>query len=109
MATHKFAVGHTVRFSPDRGQEHEKGEFFKIVRLLPEAGGVLQYRVRSEIDNHERVVREDQLECKDRYANHCLEACARSLGPVWSKRRNLPDRCCAELGTPTIFAAIAAS
>ena len=39
MATHKFAVGHTVRFSPDRGQEHEKGEFFKIVRLLPEAGG----------------------------------------------------------------------
>ena len=61
MATHKFAVGHTVRFSPDRGQEHEKGEFFKIVRLLPEAGGVLQYRVKSEIDGHERVVREDQL------------------------------------------------
>ena len=61
MATHQFAVGHTVRFSPDPGQEHAKGGLFKIVRLLPETGDVLQYRVKSEIDGHERVVREDQL------------------------------------------------
>ena len=62
MATHKFAVGQTVRFSPDRDQEPAtKGELFKIVRLLPEAGGVPQYRVKSEIDGHERAVREDQL------------------------------------------------
>jgi hypothetical protein len=61
MATHKFAVGQAVRFSPDRGQEHEKGELFKIVRLLPEAENVVQYRVKSETDGHERVVREDQL------------------------------------------------
>ena len=62
MATHKFAVGQTVRFSPDRYQEPAtKGGLFKIVRLLPEAGGVLQYRVKSEIGGHERVVQEDQL------------------------------------------------
>jgi hypothetical protein len=62
MATHKFAVGQTVRFSPDRDQEPAtKGGLFKIVRLLPEAGGVIQYRVKSEIDGHEHVVREDQL------------------------------------------------
>ena len=62
MATHKFAVGQTVRFSPHRDQEPAtKGGLFKIVRLLPEAGGVPQYRVKSEIDGHERVVREDQL------------------------------------------------
>jgi hypothetical protein len=61
MATHKFAVGQAVRFSPDRGQEHAKGGLFKIVRLLPEAGDALQYRVKSETDGHERVVREDQL------------------------------------------------
>ena len=62
MATHKFAVGQTVRFSPDRDQEPAtKGGLFKIVRLLPEAAGVLQYRLKSEIDGHERVVREDQL------------------------------------------------
>ena len=62
MATHKFAVGQTVKFSPPRDQEPAtKGGLFKIVRLLPEAGGVLQYRVKSEIGGHERVVREDRL------------------------------------------------
>jgi hypothetical protein len=34
---------------------------FKVVRLLPEAASVLQYRVKSQLDGHERVVREDQL------------------------------------------------
>ena len=40
MATHRFAVGQQVRFSPVRGQEqeHTRGALFKIVRLLPEAG-----------------------------------------------------------------------
>ena len=61
MFTHKFAVAQTLRFSPDPGQEHAKGGLFKIVRLLPEAGNMLQYRVKSETDGHERVAREDQL------------------------------------------------
>ena len=61
MATHKFAVGQAVRFSPDRDQEHAKGGLFKIVRLLPEAENVLQYHVKSETGGHERVVQEDQL------------------------------------------------
>ena len=61
MAVHKFAVGQAVYFSPDRLQEHTKGEVFKIVRLLPEAGNARQYRVKSETNGHERVVREDQL------------------------------------------------
>ena len=61
MAIHKFAVGQTVRFSADPGQEHAKGGLFKIVRLLPEAGNMLQYRVKSGSDGHERVAREDQL------------------------------------------------
>ena len=63
MSNHRFAVGQAVRFSPDRGQEqeHSRGALFKIVRLLPEAGNALQYRVKSEIGGQERVVREDQL------------------------------------------------
>jgi hypothetical protein len=61
MVTHKFAVGQAVFFSPDRYQEHTKGARFKIVRLLPETANALQYRVKSETDGHERVVREDQL------------------------------------------------
>lgn len=64
MAAHKFAVGQSIRFTPDRYDQHQLAPAqrrFKIVRLLPEAGDVLQYRVKSQVDGHERVVREDQL------------------------------------------------
>ena len=61
MAAHKFAVGQTVVFSPDPQQLKPGQARFKIVRLLPEAASVLQYRVKSQADGHERVVREDQL------------------------------------------------
>jgi hypothetical protein len=63
MTTHKFAVGQEVSFLPDRDQrqQYTQGALFKIVRLLPDAGGALQYRVKSEVDARERVVREDQL------------------------------------------------
>ncbi len=61
MAPHKFAIGQKVRFSPDRQQLHSGQGWFNVVRLLPEAASVLQYRVQSLVDGHERVVREDQL------------------------------------------------
>ena len=61
MTTHKFAVGEAVSFSPDRGQEHIRGEQFEIVRLLPESRDAPQYRIKSQTNGHERVVREDQL------------------------------------------------
>ena len=64
MAAHKFAVGLTVRFSPDRNDRRQAAPAqgrFKIVRHLPESASVLQYRVKSQVDGHERVVREDQL------------------------------------------------
>jgi len=61
MPAHKFAVGQTVRFSPDRNQEHTARGSFKIVRLLPEESSVFQYRVKSQMDGNERVMREDQL------------------------------------------------
>jgi len=61
MTVHKFAVGQSVRFSPDRNQGVTVRGSFKIVRLLPEAASILQYRVKSQLDGHERVVGEDQL------------------------------------------------
>lgn len=62
MATHKFAVGQTLRFSPGIGGDNKAKGRYKVVRQLPETGGVPQYRIRNEIDGHERVVREDQTE-----------------------------------------------
>jgi hypothetical protein len=59
MATHKFAVGQALYFSP--GHRDGKGRY-KVVQQLPETGGIFQYRVKSETDGHERVVREDETE-----------------------------------------------
>jgi hypothetical protein len=61
MSAHKFAVGQVVRFTPDRGEHDRSQRQFKIVRLLPEMARICQYRVKSQLDGHERVVREDQL------------------------------------------------
>jgi len=61
VTAHKFSVGQIVRFSPDRQQTNSASGRFKVLRLLPEAASVLQYRVKSQTDGHERVVREDQL------------------------------------------------
>jgi hypothetical protein len=32
-----------------------------LFKIVPEAGNMLQHRVKSETDGHERIVREDQL------------------------------------------------
>jgi len=61
MTAPKFAIGQTVRFSPDRHQISSARGQLKVVRLLPEDASVFQYRVKSQSDGHERIVREDQL------------------------------------------------
>jgi hypothetical protein len=38
-----------------------RDETFVVTRQLPETGGVFQYHLKSEIDGHNRVAREDQL------------------------------------------------
>ena len=62
MATHKFAIGQSVRFTPNRNTDASARGAYTIVKRLPESEGVLQYHVKAKIDGRERVVREDQLE-----------------------------------------------
>jgi hypothetical protein len=62
MATHKFAVGQALYFSPGIGEQSTSKGRYKVVRQLPETGNMLQYRIKSEMDGQERVVREDQIE-----------------------------------------------
>ena len=62
MVTHKFAVGQTLYFSPGRGGDRNGKGRYRVVQQLPETGGIFQYRIKSEIDGHERVVREDETE-----------------------------------------------
>jgi hypothetical protein len=62
MATHKYAAGQSVRFSPSRGEDGSARGIYTIVVRLPEADNVPQYRIRAKTDGRERVVREDQLD-----------------------------------------------
>ena len=62
MTTHKFVVGHVLHFSPSLSKDSKSKGHYKVVRLLPESDNMLQYRIKSEIDGQERVVREDQIE-----------------------------------------------
>ena len=62
MAQHKYSIGQTVRFNPDRSMDASARGAYTIVRALPESGGTLQYRVKAKMNGQERVVREDQLE-----------------------------------------------
>jgi hypothetical protein len=61
MATHKFAAGQNVQFSPHRYEDHSARGSYTIVRLLPEEANTPQYRIKAKTDGRERVVREDQL------------------------------------------------
>jgi hypothetical protein len=60
--TSRFRSGQTVRIS--RGLLHKSaaGGEYKIVRQLPESSGEQQYRIKSEREPHERVVKESDLE-----------------------------------------------
>jgi hypothetical protein len=62
MAQHKYSVGQSVRFTPDRTTDQSARGAYTVVKKLPESGGVLQYHVKAKVDGRERVVREDQLE-----------------------------------------------
>ena len=65
MATHRFAVGQAVRFSPDRDQEqereHTRGRCSKSFACSPKRETRFSTNVKSEIDGKERVIRVDQL------------------------------------------------
>jgi hypothetical protein len=61
MATHKYAAGQSVRFSPHRYEDSSARGVYTIVTRLPEEGNIPQYRIKAKTDGRERVVREDQL------------------------------------------------
>jgi hypothetical protein len=61
MDYHKFAVGQTLLFSPAASEPVKVKGFYSVVRLMPPDNGDNQYRLKSDTDGHERVVRESQL------------------------------------------------
>jgi hypothetical protein len=61
MSEHKYRVGQAVEFFPDRGVEHKAKGHFKIVHLFLGEGNSPLYRIKHDVDGHERMVGEREL------------------------------------------------
>src|ERR1700730_10191733 len=61
MREHKYRVGRAVEFFPDRGVGHTAKGRYKIVRLFLGEGNSPQYRIKNDVDGHERMVGEREL------------------------------------------------
>jgi hypothetical protein len=61
LGKHRFSVGQAVLVVSSQLADIQKGERFRVIRLLPLEGVSPQYRIVSELDGHERIAREAQL------------------------------------------------
>ena len=61
MQRHKYAVGEMVRFTPGAFDQNAQPGNYRVLRHLPAEGIDNQYRIKSSLDGHERVVKESQL------------------------------------------------
>lgn len=61
MAPHKYAIGEKVEFMPTIADGNVPRGSFTVTRTMPGDDLDRTYGVRSEVDGHERVVREKQL------------------------------------------------
>jgi hypothetical protein len=61
MPLHRFAVGQSIEFMPDRFDATATRGTYTVVRLHPNDGSDREYRVKNIRDGHERVVRESQI------------------------------------------------
>jgi len=57
---HKFKVGRIVAFGASDLRPTPPGRF-EILRALPVEHGIVQYRIRSLMDGHQRVAMESDL------------------------------------------------
>ncbi len=57
---HKYKVGRSVEVIASALHPRPLGRF-EIVRALPVERGIHQYRIKSVLDGHERVVAESEL------------------------------------------------
>ena len=61
MSEHKYAVGDRVTLLPDRLNANARPGVYTIVRAMPVTNQGCQYRAKSALDSHERVLDEAQL------------------------------------------------
>jgi hypothetical protein len=58
---HQFSVGEVVTVIPDMFLRHAAPGDYKIIASMPDRDGEHMYRIRSPLEEHERVVKESLL------------------------------------------------
>jgi hypothetical protein len=59
---HKFHIGQLVELRPKKGSAISAARgAYEILKQLPERDGELQYRIKSAVEEHERVDLESEL------------------------------------------------
>jgi hypothetical protein len=61
MTEHKFAAGDRVALMTNSSNANVRPGVYTIIRRMPVSSQGCQYRAKSALDNHERVVDEAQL------------------------------------------------
>lgn len=61
MTRHKFKLGQSVQYVPDKLQPTKPAGAYNITRLLPSAGRDQQYRIKNALELYERIAQESQL------------------------------------------------
>jgi hypothetical protein len=61
MASHKFKVGQSVRFTPRKMALPAGAQAYTILRVLPAEGGEYHYRIKSVYEHFERMALESEL------------------------------------------------
>jgi hypothetical protein len=60
--SHKFHIGQLVEFRPKKGSPISSARgAYEVLKQLPEREGELQYRIKSAVEEHERVAFESEL------------------------------------------------
>ncbi len=61
MPSHRFVIGQLVCLKNSILPVTASDKTYRITGTMPARGGVLQYRIRSDAERHERVTTEDLL------------------------------------------------
>ena len=61
MDAHLYAIGEIVSFRSLTKGTTAMGGSYRVLSLLPERDGEPSYRIKSELERHERIARESEL------------------------------------------------
>jgi hypothetical protein len=61
MSDHKFKIGQTISFRRTEGPRSAAPGQYQVIGLRPDQDGEPSYRIKSELERHERLARESEL------------------------------------------------